>query len=198
MSRSSQYRPLILGSGSRYRAELLERLGIPFTARAADVDETPRPGESAGTLTERLAWAKAERIAADARSAVVIGSDQVATVDGRIVGKPGTVEAAEAQLAEFSGRTIQFLTAVAVCCVESGYRSARVVATAVRFRELDPGTVKRYVELDRPLDCAGAFKSERAGIALLESMCSEDPTAIVGLPLIAVADMLRAAGYHVP
>lgn len=198
MSSTSEPRLLILASGSRYRAELLDRLRIPFTPRTPGVDETPLPGENAGNLTSRLALAKAEAIAHGEPSAVVIGSDQVAEFQGRIVGKPGDATRAEEQLLELSGHTVRFVTAVAVVCRELALHLQDVVVTEARFRTLTRDEVRRYVALDRPFDCAGAFRSEAAGPSLMRALRSDDPTAIVGLPLIALSDMLRRAGYRLP
>lgn len=198
MSPSSHHRELILASGSPYRAELLKRLAVPFRTQAPDIDERTRSGENAAELTARLAQAKAEAVSADHPAAVVIGSDQVAAFRDRIIGKPGTADGAEAQLLEFSHRTVRFVTAVAVHCIEADLALHDTVVTEVRFRRLDAESVRRYIALDRPLDCAGAFKSESAGPMLLEAMRSDDPTAIIGLPLIALAGMLRRAGFAMP
>lgn len=198
MTPPSHHRELILASGSRYRAELLARLGLSFTTHSPDIDETPCPGEHAGNLTSRLARAKAEAVARRKTAAVVIGSDQVAEFQGRIVGKPGTADQAEAQLLEFSGHTVRFVTAVAVHCAETALLLQDSVVTEVKFRTLTPEETRRYVALDQPLDCAGGFKSESAGPTLMRAMRSDDPTAIIGLPLIALSDMLRRTGYALP
>jgi len=198
MPPQSQKRSLILASSSPYRKMLLERLGIPFTVRSPAVDETPLPGEAPARLVERLAESKAGAIAQHSPHAVVIGSDQVAVHDGQVVGKPGDALRARRQLASFSGRQVDFLTAVSVQCLELGLRYATCVVTEVLFRDLDAREIERYVARDNPVDCAGGFKSEAAGTALLRAMRSSDPTAIVGLPLISVAEALRQAGYPVP
>ncbi|MDX1380274.1 MAG: Maf family nucleotide pyrophosphatase [Xanthomonadales bacterium] len=198
MRPQSPVRKLILASSSPYRKSLLERLRLPFEATVPAVDESPQPGESAQAMVARLAARKAAVIAAQNPAAVVIGSDQVAVYRGRIVGKPGTVERAREQLAEFSGQSVAFLTAVSVQCEETGLHYDRTVGTEVTFRSLARDEIERYVELDRPLDCAGAFRAEAAGSALFRRLRSDDPTAIVGLPLIAVAAALREAGFAVP
>jgi len=198
MQEQAQKKSLLLASSSPYRKMLLERLGLPFEVRVPDVAEVARPGESPTRLVARLAAEKAEAIAARDTSAVVIGSDQLAVHDGQPLGKPGTPEKACAQLQAFSGGHVEFVTAVSVRCAESGFRFDRTVTTEVRFRVLSKAEIRRYVALDDPVDCAGAFKSEAAGIALLEAMRSDDPTAIIGLPLISVAEALRQAGLQLP
>lgn len=188
---------LVLASTSRYRRELLQRLGVPFDAIAPGVDETPREDEAPDTLVERLACAKAAAVAAACPTACVIGSDQLAAFDGRILGKPGGPEAASAQLAAMSGRDVTFLTAV--CVMRAGRDiGLHVDRTVVRFRRLEPAEIERYVEAEQPYDCAGSFKSEGRGIALFDAIRSDDPTALIGLPLIATARLLRAAGYALP
>lgn len=198
MNSASYPRKILLASGSRYRAGLLARLGVTFDNVAPDLDERPLPGEDAVRLTRRLACAKAEAVGRSEPAAVVIGSDQVAEFDGRIVGKPGSAERAEAQLLAFSGRDVRFVTAVAVRCVESGLLLHDTVVTEVCFRSLTAAEVRRYVAQDAPLDCCGAFRSESAGPTLLRAMHSDDPTAIIGLPLIALSGMLRRAGIALP
>lgn len=193
--------PLILASTSAYRRALLERLGLPFAVARPDVDETPQPGESPQTLAVRLARAKAEAVLAGAEAgggaAWVIGSDQVAELDGEPLGKPGTAERAVAQLGAMSGREVRFLTALCVAGPD-GRRFESLDVTTVRFRSLSADEIARYVECERPLDCAGSFKSEGLGIALFESIDSRDPTALIGLSLIDTARALRAAGFAVP
>jgi septum formation protein len=189
---------LVLASTSVYRKQLLERLGIPFETVSPVIDETPRPGEAPEALVTRLAAEKAGAVASEWQSALVIGSDQVVQCGGQLLGKPGTAAIARQQLSEFSGRTVTFLTAVALVCTDTSYRFERTVQTRVRFRELNDGEIERYVAMDTPLDCAGGFKSEAAGISLVESIESSDPTSLIGLPLIAVSDALRAAGHRVP
>jgi septum formation protein len=198
MNSPTHHRSLILASGSRYRAELLARLKLPFSSHDPELDERRLPGENAAALTSRLARAKAESIARRFPAAVVVGSDQVAEFEGRIVGKPGDALRAEAQLLEFSGRTVRFVTALALACAELELLQQDAVVTEVRFRTLQADEVRRYVALDAPLDCAGGFKSEAAGSMLLRSLRSEDPTAIIGLPLIALSAMLRQVGYRLP
>jgi septum formation protein len=198
MFAQSHKKRLILASGSPYRRQLLERLGLVFETVSPDVDETPREGEDPGRLVQRLALAKAAAVAAASGPAVVIGSDQVAVCDGRIVGKPGDRQRARRQLQGFSGRSVQFLTAFAVIAEPGGRRIEGRVDTECRFRRLSDEEIDRYLDRDRPFDCAGSFKSERAGPALLERMASDDPTALVGLPLIELAAALRRFGYELP
>lgn len=198
MPKETQERPLILASSSPYRKLLLERLGLPFETRSPEVDETLRAGEPPEALVARLASEKALAVARGAPGAVVIGADQVASHGERILGKPGTEERARAQLAEFSGRSVHFLSAVSVRCLQSGFCFDRTVDTEAVFRQLDSHEIARYVARDRPLDCAGAFRSEATGSALLRAMHSSDPTAIIGLPLITLAEALREAGFAVP
>lgn len=183
---------LILASTSRYRRELLERLRIPFSVIAPDTDETPLPGEAPAALAERLALAKARAVASLHPQAFVIGSDQVADLDGEAIGKPGTHERAVAQLQAMSGRSVIFQTGVAV--VAPGFARVERVAVRVRFRALSAVEIERYLRLEQPYDCAGSAKSEGLGISLLDAIESDDPTALVGLPLIATARLLRAAG----
>ncbi len=193
---AAMHETLILASGSPYRRELLGRLGLPFEVAAPEIDETPRPGEPAQQTVRRLASAKARAVAAQRPEAVVIGSDQLAVLDGEILGKPGSAERARAQLARASGREVAFLTAAAVAHGEALEEALETVT--VRFRALDAETIARYVEADRPLDCAGAIRSEGLGAALLEAVESHDPAALVGLPLIRVAELLRRRGLRLP
>lgn len=190
-------RTLILGSTSRYRRELLERLNLPFETAAPQVDETPRPGEAPVDLARRLALAKAQEVARRHPEAVVIGSDQVADLDGEPLGKPGDHARATAQLRRMSGRTVVFQTAVAVVCQASGFASEDLAPVRVEFRRLSDQEIERYLRAEQPYDCAGSAKSEGLGIALLEAIHSDDPTALVGLPLIRTCRMLRAAGLQV-
>lgn len=187
-------RPLILGSTSPYRRELLARLRLPFEVTAPDVDETPRPGEHPPDLARRLALAKAHAVAARHPAAVVIGSDQVADLGGEPLGKPGTHQRAVAQLRRMRGRTVIFQTAVAVVCLASGFEQVELAPVRVRFRELSDEEIEHYLRAETPYDCAGSAKSEGLGIALLESIENDDPTALIGLPLIRTARLLRAAG----
>lgn len=189
--------PLVLGSTSRYRRELLQRLRLPFDVVAPQVEETPRPGERPPALALRLALEKAREVAARRPEALVIGSDQVADLDGEPIGKPGDHERAVAQLQRMSGRTVIFQTAVAVvgpAADGSRFERAELVPVRVRFRALAADEIERYLRLEEPYDCAGSAKSETLGIALLEAIESSDPTALVGLPLIRTSALLRAAG----
>ena len=189
--------PLILASTSSYRRELLQRLGLPFATARPDVDETPRPGESPLELAQRLAQAKAEEVAARMPEAWVLGSDQVAEFDGRPIGKPGHRAGAIAQLSAMSGREVRFLTAL--CLARSGHAPQRALdLTVVRFRPLARDEIERYVDAEQPYDCAGSFKSEGLGITLFEAVDNRDPSALIGLPLIETARLLRAAGYALP
>ena len=187
-------RALVLASTSRYRADLLARLGLPFTQEAPGVDEAPLPGEAPDVLAPRLAAAKALAVAQRRPGALVIGSDQVAVLDGAALGKPGTAAAAEAQLARASGRSVEFLTAVALADAGRGCVGRALDRTRVRFRTLSTDEIRRYVAREQPLDCAGSFRSEALGVALFESIETRDPAALVGLPLIELCRMLREAG----
>lgn len=187
-------RPLVLGSTSRYRRELLERLRLPFEICAPDVDETPQPGEAPAALAARLALAKAQAVARRFPSAIVIGSDQVADLDGQPIGKPGTHERAVEQLRSMSGRTIVFQTALAVVCADSGFVAQDLAPVRVRFRALTDTEIENYLRAEQPYDCAGSAKSEGLGISLLDAIESDDPTALIGLPLIRTGAMLRRAG----
>ena len=191
---------LVLASTSRYRRELLARLVSDFRVVAPDVDETPRDGETPADLAARLAETKALAVAAGCPGTLVIGSDQVAELDGRPIGKPSRREAALAQLAASSGRTVSFHTAVCVADARSSppRTYAAIDRTDVVFRTLGPDEIARYVDRENPLDCAGSFKAEGAGIALFERIDSHDPTALIGLPLIALGRLLRAAGFTLP
>jgi septum formation protein len=188
----------VLASTSRYRRELLARLVAGFEVVAPDVDESPQPGESPAALAARLAEAKARAVAAGRPGAVVIGSDQVAELHGRPVGKPGTAERARTQLAASAGRTLVFHTAVCLVDTRSGAADAAIDRTEVVFRPLTADEIARYVEIENPIDAAGSFKAEGAGIALFERIESTDPTALIGLPLIALSRLLRAAGFTLP
>ena len=186
--------PLILGSTSRYRRELLERLRLPFTCIAPQVDETPLAGEAPAAMALRLALAKAQAVATLHPQAVVIGSDQVADLHGQPIGKPGSHERAAAQLRRMSGQQVVFQTAVAVVCASSGFSEAALAPVTVQFRELSDIEIERYLRLDQPYDCAGSAKSESLGITLLAAIYSDDPTALIGLPLIRTCELLRRAG----
>jgi septum formation protein len=191
---------LILASTSRYRRELLERLRLPFETQSPLVDETPQPEEAPARLALRLALAKAQAVAQQRRTAnpdqdcIVIGSDQVADVDGQAIGKPGTHERAVEQLKAMSGKRIVFQTAVAVVRPTTGFESTLLASVAVQFRTLDDVAIERYLRLEQPYDCAGSAKCETLGIALLSSIESDDPTALIGLPMIRTSDLLRQAG----
>jgi len=177
---------------------LLERLPLDFTIISPSIDETPLPDERPARLVSRLAKEKAREVSGQHPDALVIGSDQLAVFENRIIGKPGSVHKAIQQLQQFRGQCVRFLTAVAVNCTETGYFSTATIGTDVCFRELDDAEIKRYVVMDNPLDCAGSFKSEAAGSTLLTSMKSDDPAAIIGLPLICLSAMLREAGFRIP
>ncbi|MDP3521558.1 MAG: Maf family nucleotide pyrophosphatase [Hydrogenophaga sp.] len=187
-------RPVILGSTSRYRAELLRRLHLPFEQAAPDVDETPQPGETPEQIARRLALAKAREVARRFPHAVVIGSDQVADLAGTPLGKPGTHERAVQQLRAMRGQTVIFQTALAVVCQETGFEQVDLAAVKVVFRDLSDEEIEHYLRTEQPYDCAGSAKSEGLGIALLERIDNDDPTALVGLPLIRTCRLLRAAG----
>lgn len=191
-------RALVLGSTSRYRRELLQRLRLPFEVISPHVDETPLPGEAPAALAQRLALAKARAVAAQRPDAIVIGSDQVADLDGEPLGKPGNHERAVAQLRRMSGRTVRFQTALAVVCQQSGFEASELAVVSVLFRELDDASIERYLRAEAPYDCAGSAKSEGLGIALLERIDNDDPTALIGLPLIHTARLLRQAGLQIP
>lgn len=191
-------RRLVLGSTSRYRRELLQRLHLPFDVAAPDVDETPQPGEAPDRLAQRLALAKAQAVAALHPEAVVIGSDQVADLAGEPLGKPGSHGRAVAQLRRMSGQTVVFQTAVAVVCAATGYARCELAPVRVVFRPLSDEEIERYLRIEQPYDCAGSAKSEGLGIALLERIDSDDPTALVGLPLIRTTRLLREAGLCLP
>jgi len=184
--------PIILASTSRYRRELLARLQLPFTTRSPNTIEDAAPGEAPAAMAARLALAKARSIVAP--STLVIGSDQVASLDGQLLRKPGSAEVAVAQLQACQGRTVLFHTAVAVIATDSGATLQHVDCTEVSFRRLDNSALEQYVRLESPLDCAGSFKSEGLGVALFERISSQDPTALIGLPLIFVAEALRRLG----
>jgi septum formation protein len=186
--------PLILGSTSRYRRELLQRLRLPFEVVSPQVDETPQAGEAPAALALRLALAKAQAVAALRPDAVVIGSDQVADLDGEPIGKPGNHERATAQLRRLSGRRVVFQTAVSVVHAQAGYAQTLLAPVTVQFRTLADIEIERYLRLEEPYDCAGSAKCETLGIALLDAIESDDPTALVGLPLIRTSRLLREAG----
>ncbi len=186
--------PLILGSTSRYRRDLLARLGIPFTVAAPDVDEAAVSGEAPAATALRLAVAKARAVAARHPDALVIGSDQVADCTGRIVGKPGNRERAHDTLRRLSGQVVVFHTGLALIHAPSGRLQTALVPVISTFRALTDDEIAAYLDREAPYDCAGGVKAETLGIALFESIASEDPTALIGLPLIALCRMLRAEG----
>ena len=190
-------RALVLGSTSRYRRELLQRLKLPFEVAAPDVDETPKAGEAPATLARRLALAKAHAVAAKFPEAVVIGSDQVADFHGEPIGKPGSHERATAQLRRMRGHSVVFQTAVAVVCLATGFEELDLAPVRVQFRDLSDAEIESYLQAEQPYDCAGSARSEGLGIALLDSIDSDDPSALVGLPLIRTCRMIRAAGIKV-
>jgi len=188
---------LVLASTSRYRRMLLERLGLPFVALPPSVDETPLPGETPRATALRLAEAKARNVAAPRPDALVIGSDQVADCGGKAVGKPGRHEAAFAMLTTLSGKTVVFHTGLALLDTASGRCTTAMVDVRSTFRRLTAAEIGAYLAREHPYDCAGAVRSEALGIALFESIESDDPTALIGLPLIRLVSMLREAGVPV-
>jgi septum formation protein len=188
---------LVLASTSRYRRGLLERLGIPFTVADPGVAEERGPGEAPEAMARRLAEAKSLAVAGRFRGALIIGCDQVAVGNGELLGKPGTRENAVRQLRALSGREAVFYTAVCVHNTSDGTSRVRVVPSRVTFRELDDGTIDRYLAREQPYDCAGSAKAEGLGIALIAKMECEDPNALVGLPLIALVDLLHEQGLNV-
>ena len=187
-------RTLILGSTSRYRKELLTRLRIPFETAAPDVDETPHSNESPKDLALRLALAKARAVALKHPDAVVIGSDQVADLDGIPLGKPGNHTNAILQLQRMRGKTVIFQTALSVVCIATGYERTDLAEVKVKFRDLSDAEIETYLRAEEPYDCAGSAKSEGLGISLLDAIDNDDPTALIGLPLIRTCQMLREAG----
>lgn len=191
-------RQLILASTSPYRAELLGRLGLTFEQVAPDCDETPLPDETPADLVARLAIAKATSVARQYPGAVIIGSDQVADLNGSILGKPHTPDKALAQLQRMSGKTVIFRTGYSVMDASGDQQFNGTALTEVCFRELNTAEIERYIAVDEPLDCAGAFRSEALGISLLQSMQADDPTSLIGLPLIRIAEALREFGMTVP
>ena len=189
--------PLVLASTSRYRSELLTRLRLPFEAVAPEVDEAPMPGETCAATALRLAAAKARSLHVRYPDALIIGSDQVADLDGQPLGKPGTFTNALRQLQAMRGRTVVFHTAIALLDARFDSIETMTVPTTVRFRSLPDDFLARYLELDEPYDCAGSAKAEALGIVLTEKIESADPTALIGLPLIALTGMLTAAGFAI-
>lgn len=191
-------RPLILGSTSRYRRDLLSRLGIAFDTAAPDIDETPHTHESPQQTAQRLALAKAVVIAKQYPHALVIGSDQVADLEGLSVGKPGTHNKAVAQLQMMSGKKVVFHTAVALVCQQTAFQACDIAQVTVEFRTLSTEEIDRYLRIEQPYDCAGSAKNEGLGISLMQAIHSDDPTALIGLPLIRTCQLLRHAGVFIP
>lgn len=189
---------IVLASTSAYRRMLLERLTLPFITDKPEVDETPFANESPAATADRLALAKAMAVAGRHPDALIIGSDQVAHIGDEVFGKPGTVERACAQLARMSGEKVVFHTALALVNTSTARQSVTSVPTTVHFRELTDAEIARYVEKEMPLDCAGSAKSEALGITLLKALSGDDPTALIGLPLIALSNMLRTEGIELP
>ncbi|MDG4597878.1 MAG: Maf family protein [Candidatus Contendobacter sp.] len=190
-------RRLILASTSPFRRELLARLGLPFSTQAPDTDESPRPGEDAPTLTARLAELKARAVARHEPTALIIGSDQAAVLDGAIIGKPGNHEEATTQLRRASGRTVTFYTGLCLLDGASGQCRTTVEPFQVVFRPLTTSMIDRYLRREQPYECAGGFKSEGLGIALFERLEGDDPTSLIGLPLIRLTHLLEAVGVAV-
>lgn len=190
--------PIVLASSSPYRKELLERLNIPFACKSPNIDESRLNQEAPETYVERLAIAKATALAEEYPEHLIIGSDQCSVVDGDIVGKPGRREAAIAQLQASSGKTLTFLTGLAVINPLSGWQRTAISRFQVEFRDLSQAEIERYIDAEQPLDCAGSFKSERLGVSLTRAMRGDDPSALVGLPLIQLSAFLREYGINCP
>jgi septum formation protein len=189
---------LVLASTSAYRRALLSRLGIPFEVAAPGTDETRLPGEAPQAMAERLARAKAQAVASAFPDALVIGSDQTAVCADEILGKPGSHENAIRQLRLMSGREAAFITSLCVLSTRTGDAAVRTVPYFVQFRHLSDATIERYLAREKPYDCAGSAKAEALGIVLIERMRGDDPTALMGLPLIALVDLLREFGLEIP
>lgn len=189
---------IVLASTSPFRRELLSRLAIPFEIVSPEVDESPLPGETPEAMVQRLSEAKARAGAAQFPRALVIGSDQVAVVDGEVLGKPGDHERARAQLQKLSGRTVSFLTGLCLYDAASDIAETRLVPFRVRFRTLDEARIERYLHREQPYNCAGSFKSEGLGITLFKAMEGDDPTSLIGLPLITLTSLLAKAGVVLP
>ena len=185
---------LVLASGSRWRRQLLDRLDIPYAWQSPDIDETPRPGEPPADLVQRLALAKAQRLAEAWPDHLIIGSDQVALFEGEILGKPGDAATARANLARFSGHRVRFLTGLALVDTRSGHHQVTHETYDVVFRHLAEDEIERYVKKEKPLDSAGSFRMEGLGITLFERLEGDDPNTLIGLPLIRLCAMLREAG----
>ena len=187
---------LILGSSSTYRKSLLERLTVDFKCYSPDIDEAPKPGEHPQDMVERLAITKAKKVAAQFPHSLIIGSDQTAVLNGAVIGKPMTEEKAIEQLTACSGRTVTFLTSLCLLNAENGNFQCRVIPFHVSFRELTAEQIRGYIKKEQPLNCAGSFKVEGLGITLFEKLEGEDPTSLIGLPLIALTEMLRNEGIE--
>lgn len=198
MVQQKQSVPLVLASSSPYRRQLLQRLGLDFRTCSPAIDESRKNGETAEDLVTRLAREKAQCMAKDYPDAVIIGADQVATMEDGILTKPGDHDRAVLQLKKLSGREVCFLTGLCVLNVKSGREQSGMVPCYVRFRTLEENEIERYLQAEKPYDCAGSFKSEGLGISLLQSLRGDDPTALIGLPLIRLAGMLREAGFNLP
>ena len=190
--------PLLLASSSVYRRELLARLQLPFTCSSPDIDESPLAGESAIELVRRLAQAKAQALAASHPGHLIIGSDQVAVLDGKIIGKPHTFDKAREQLLAASGASVTFLTGLALLNSQSGHCQLDCIPFTVHMRTLDPASVERYLRAEQPYDCAGSFKAEGLGVSLFQRTEGPDATSLIGLPLIRLVDMLLAEGVQIP
>lgn len=187
---------LLLGSSSRYRRLLLERIGLPFTTASPNIDESRMRDEAPAELVQRLAQQKAQALVDQHPNHLIIGSDQVAVLGDEVLGKPGTVPAAEAQLARLSGQRVHFLTGLSLLNSRSGALQTHMDTTEVAFRTLPVAEIKAYVEHEQPLDCAGSFKSEGLGVALFKHIQTQDPAALIGLPLVLLCEMLRAEGMN--
>ena len=190
--------PIVLASSSSYRRELLTRLQLPFTCHSPDIDETPQANESAQALVQRLALSKARALAQHYPQHIIIGSDQVAVLDGKIIGKPLHAEGATQQLSAASGRSLVFLTGLAVIDTRTQIEQVDLVPFTVHFRTLSAAQIQRYIAAEQPFDCAGSFKSEGLGVSLFQATEGSDATSLVGLPLIRLCDMLNACGIAVP
>lgn len=189
---------LILASSSSYRKELLQRLGLEFSTISPDIDESPVSTESPQELVLRLAADKARKVANDCPGGLIIASDQVLSIDDIILGKPGNFETGKKQLQQVSGRQVTFFTSLCLLNTISGQQQLDVVPVHVTFRDLTANEIERYLENEKPYDCAGSFKSERMGVSLMEKMTTDDPTALIGLPLIRLCEMLRQEGVNLP
>ena len=190
--------PIVLASSSSYRRELLARLQLPFTCHSPDIDETPQANESAQALVQRLALSKARALAQHYPQHIIIGSDQVAVLDGKIIGKPLHAEGATQQLSAASGRSLVFLTGLAVIDTRTQIEQVDLVPFTVHFRTLNAAQIQRYIAAEQPFDCAGSFKSEGLGVSLFQATEGSDATSLVGLPLIRLCDMLNVCGIAVP